>query len=43
MFGDGTLFPGDFGMKDIGEDGCEQIRNNASDPKKLVILEDDAG
>lgn len=37
--GDGALFPGDFGMENIGENGRESIGDDAIEPKKLVTIE----
>lgn len=36
--GDGALFPGDFRMENIGENGGEGIGDDTIKPKKLVVI-----
>lgn len=38
-----AFFPGDFGMKKIGENGGECIRNHTVEPKEFVATKYDAG
>lgn len=38
-FSDGTFFPGNFGMKNIGENGGESVGDDAIKPKELVAIE----
>ena len=36
MVGDGALFPGNFGMKDIGQNSGKGVRNDSVEPKQLI-------
>lgn len=36
--GDEALFPGDFRMKNVSQDGSESIRNNTIEPKKFIAV-----
>ena len=38
-FGNGALFPGDFGMENIGENGGERVGDDAVKPKELITIE----
>lgn len=42
-FSNGAFFPGDFGVKNKGEDGGEDIGDDAIKPKKCVCAHDDTG
>ncbi len=38
-----AFLPGDFGVKKIGENGGECIRNHTVEPKEFVVTKYDAG
>lgn len=38
VFGDVAFFPGDFGMRDVGDDGGDGGRNKGGEPEEVVIL-----
>ena len=43
MFGDVALFPGDFGVGDVGDDGGDGSGNEVGKPKKVVVFDDEIG
>ena len=38
VFGDVALFPGDFGMGDVGDDGGDDGGDKGGEPEEVVIL-----
>lgn len=36
-----TLFPGDFGVKNVGKDGCGSVGNKAIQPKEFIGVHND--
>lgn len=39
--GDAALFPGDFGMEEIGKDGGGKSRNKGGEPEEVVVFDDE--
>lgn len=38
----GATFPGDAGMGEVGDNGGDGVRDDAVDPKEVVVFEEDA-
>ena len=39
-FGDVALFPGDFGVENIGNDSSNSSRDESGKPEKIVVVND---
>ena len=37
VFGDVAFFPGDFGMRDVGDDGGDDGGDKSREPKKITV------
>ena len=42
-FGGGALLPGNFGMKDVGEDGGDRGGNKRGEPEEIIVVNDGEG